>query len=381
MKSKGFRLIILVLAIFLVSTTLKSTVGAKTTIGDLQKQININNQRKKELQKKIRQIKSEKASTQKEISLLDCKIENLKVEADGMQLSIDSLNEKINNNQLMIEKLKLDIDKNNEVLEKRIRKTYEKGGTGYLELIFKADNVVEALTRLDMVQLILKDDVDLLKNIKDKKRNITELKQSQETERENIENSKAELEKKKKEIELTQKEKEKYMASLEGNMKKAKESEALLVKENKKFERKIRELQTASQYVGGEMLWPVPNHYRITSPFGYRIHPIYGYRSFHRGIDIGCYYNTKIVAANDGVVIVAGWHYSYGNYVIIDHGGKKATVYGHNTKLLVKVGQRVKKGQTISLSGSTGESTGPHLHFEVRENGVVVNPLNYLKKK
>lgn len=381
MKSKGFRLVVMILAIFLVSITLKNAIGAKTTIGDLQKQINENNKKKKELQQKIKQIKSEKASTQKEITLLDCKIENLTVEADGMQLSIESLNKKINENQQMIKKLECNIDKNNEVLEKRIRMTYKKGGTGYLELIFKADNVVEALTRLDMVQLILKDDVELLKNIKDKKIDVTKLKESQLVELKKIEESKIELEKKKKEIELTQKQKEKYIASLEGNMKKAKESEELLEKENKKFEKKIRELQTAAQYVGGEMLWPVPDHYRITSPFGYRIHPIYGYRNFHRGIDIACYYNTKIVAANSGVVIVAGWHYSYGNYIIIDHGGKKATVYGHNTKLLVKVGQHVKKGQVISLSGSTGESTGPHLHFEVRENGVVVNPLNYLKKK
>ncbi len=130
-------------------------------------------------------------------------------------------------------------------------------------------------------------------------------------------------------------------------------------------------------YRGGKFLWPT-NSYVLTSYFGYRVHPIFGTTRFHSGVDIGASYGAPVYAAADGVVIYAGWYYGYGNTVIIDHGSGISTLYAHCSVLNVYKGQTVYKGQIIARVGSTGNSTGPHLHFEVQINGRPVNPLNYL---
>ena len=126
----------------------------------------------------------------------------------------------------------------------------------------------------------------------------------------------------------------------------------------------------------GTFIWPCNGP--ITSPFGYRTHPIFGTTIYHSGIDIGVDYNTPIHAADGGTVILAGWCGGYGNAVIIDHGNGLQTLYGHNTSVAVSEGQTVSQGQVIAYSGSTGYSTGPHCHFEVRRNGEAVDPMGYL---
>ena len=116
----------------------------------------------------------------------------------------------------------------------------------------------------------------------------------------------------------------------------------------------------------------------VTSPYGYRIHPIYGTSRLHTGIDYGASEGTPIRASADGVVVSASWFGGYGNATIIDHGGGLATLYGHQSSMGVSAGQKVTAGQTIGRVGCTGDCTGPHVHFEVRVNGDPVNPANYL---
>lgn len=134
--------------------------------------------------------------------------------------------------------------------------------------------------------------------------------------------------------------------------------------------------QAGGQRPGGVLLWPTSGG--VTSGFGYRIHPISGVRKLHTGLDIGGGYGQSIVAAASGKVILASWYGGYGNAVVIDHGGGLATLYAHQSRMAVGVGQTVSAGQVIGYVGSSGYSTGPHLHFEVRENGVPVNPMGYL---
>ena len=127
------------------------------------------------------------------------------------------------------------------------------------------------------------------------------------------------------------------------------------------------------------MAWPVPSSSRITSPYGYRTHPILRTRSFHSGVDIAAPTGTPIVAANDGTVIYSGTRGGYGKCIIIDHGGGTATLYAHCSQLLVSSGTTVSRGSTIAKVGSTGQSTGPHCHFEVRINGSTTEPMAYLR--
>ena len=138
-------------------------------------------------------------------------------------------------------------------------------------------------------------------------------------------------------------------------------------------------IDTSTEYVGGVFTWPCPSSHYITSYFGYRMHPVLNVWKYHSGMDIAASTGASIIAAGPGKVILAQTYGGYGNCVIIDHGGGVVSLYGHASKLLVSEGQTVTKGQEIAKVGSTGISTGPHLHFEVRENGVVVEPLDYLQ--
>lgn len=131
-------------------------------------------------------------------------------------------------------------------------------------------------------------------------------------------------------------------------------------------------------FTGGKLAWPVPSSHTVTSTFGIRVHPKTGEVKMHTGIDIAANYGADIIAAADGVVKIAGSYGGYGNAVVIDHGGGMSTLYGHNSKLLVHVGETVERGQKIAEAGSTGVSTGAHCHFEVRNNGVPQDPVPYL---
>jgi murein DD-endopeptidase MepM/ murein hydrolase activator NlpD len=165
------------------------------------------------------------------------------------------------------------------------------------------------------------------------------------------------------------------------DLKELERQEDKLLAQSKEIEKKIVSLQSSKKYIGGELSWPAPGYYKITSQYGYRNHPILKKKKLHTGIDIAVPKNSNVIAANSGKVIYSGYYGGYGNTVIIDHGGKISTLYAHNSKLLVKVGDEVEKDKVISKSGSTGLSTGPHLHFEVRENGQHVDPLKYLTAK
>jgi len=255
------------------------------------------------------------------------------------------------------------------------------GTAGYIEIILKAEDLVDALTRMDMIQLIVESDVQLLKSINEQKTEVEEMKAEQEVKRMELTAVINNLNAKQNEVTIASRSKEVYMSSLKSNLAEIQRQEAAMEEQSKQIEKDILAAQRAVAYVGGEMEWPAPGNYTITSNFGGRADPITGVWSSHGGTDIRAPYGAPIIAANSGVVIFAGWHYSYGNYVIIDHGGGIATLYGHSSKLLVSTGQEVSRGEKIALVGSTGYSTGNHLHFEARINGVRTDAMKYYKKQ
>jgi murein DD-endopeptidase MepM/ murein hydrolase activator NlpD len=194
-----------------------------------------------------------------------------------------------------------------------------------------------------------------------------------------VEITKSKLEERKRSLERASREKETLMADIALDIEAFEKEYDKLNDFAKQIESKIVKLQkNTGPYSGGKMAWPVPGYSRISSPYGYRIHPIFKVKKLHTGIDIPAPTGTAITAAAAGTVIYSDWLGGYGKVIMLDHGGGVVSLYAHNSALVLSEGQSVKRGDTISKAGSTGNSTGPHLHFEVRKNGAYVDPLPWL---
>lgn len=261
----------------------------------------------------------------------------------------------------------------------------------YIQSRTKADSIEllqstdfdQMFKKVHMLQLVSKFDQDLMASLKKKQVEIDDLKASKQREEEDAQ---IQLEGSLKAIHDL----ETSRAAADDRVAKSKQSIAQLEKAENQLEKEARELDElvrnlkSDQVYSGIMKWPLPGYYKVGSPFGNRMHPILKYRKFHGGIDIGAPSGTYIHAASDGTVISAGWREGgSGNTVILDHGSGLTTFYLHikSGGILVKNGQKVKAGDIIAKVGSTGLSTGPHLHFEVRKNGERQNPLNYVSNK
>lgn len=355
--------------------------GASGDIDKEKKKLQEVNRGLDKLREELKQNKSKYSKVAKEIEKLDQQIDKAERELNEVEKQLEEINKdiEVTKNELM--QAENNIKAKKDILNSRLRVIYKNGTVGYLEVLLESKNISDFLARLDMVKRIIEYDVNILKYMKEQRKIISTKKETLENQLNMVENIKKKMEDKKNELLVATRAKESMMKELKKNINELEKQEDELVKLSKKIEEEIRRKQTAAKYAGGKMLWPAPGYYRITSYFGYRIHPIFKKRKLHTGIDIAVPLGGKIVAANDGVVQYAGWLGGYGKVVWIDHGGGISTLYAHNSRLLVKKGQKVKKGQAISKAGSTGYSTGPHLHFEVRKNGKVVDPLPWVKGK
>ncbi len=372
------RCVMLILSMVLILGTI-FPVEVGGSIADLQQKQKSIESKIKEYKQQANELKNAKNEVQAEINKLDSEINVMNLEIESYKLQEQELDMQIAAKEQDIAKLTQDIEDNNKLLEERLRTMYKKGTAGYLEVILNSKDLMDALTRMDMIKLIVKSDVDLLKSIESQKKQVEEIQTNLEEERTQVVTIQENVLAKKELVLKASQEKLSYMSGLEKDIKQIQYLEAQEEAQAAQIEKDILAAQRAVDYAGGEMLWPVPGNYRVTSPYGKRNDPITGVWSNHGGVDIAASYGANIVSANDGVVIFAGWHYSYGNYIIVDHGGGIATVYAHNSKLLVTKGQAVTRGETIARAGSTGYSTGNHLHFEVRINGVRTDPMKYLK--
>ncbi len=372
-KLKIALVIIVIISIFTVSA------GA-SKIDELKNSLEETKQQRESILNKLNKEKQEKNSVASEINRLDSEIRNINAEINELSSNIENMNSNIKECENNITQLEDEINLKTELLEKRVRVMYKKGGSlGYVEVLFDAEDLGDFLTRLDMIQKIVDNDVELLSGLEAENNELNMLKAELENEKSQLANALNDVEVKKEEIVVVSRSKEDYMRSLEQNIEELKAQEDRLLADSKRLEDEIHKTQLEIEYAGGVMAWPSPGYYRVTSPYGMRLHPIYGYSKMHTGVDVGVAMNQNIVASNDGVVQYAGWYGAYGNIVIVDHGGGISTLYAHNTSVLVSKGQNVSKGQVISKSGTTGLSTGPHLHFEVRINGVHTNPMEYIK--
>ncbi|MTI47334.1 peptidoglycan DD-metalloendopeptidase family protein [Sporosalibacterium faouarense] len=344
---------------------------AKDRLEDINSQIERNKQEQKALQKKMNSVSSD-------IEKLDVEMELANSELKEVENTLVQLDQEIVITKGELKEAENNIDEKQGTFNSRLRTMYKNSSIGYLEILFSAKDFKDLLTRIDMIQKIIDHDVSLIKYLKEQRELIESKKVELENKFTEQESVKRRIAVKKQEIEVATRSKEKLMSQLRQNKKSYEKQEDDMLAQAKKVEQEIKRLQTIAKYEGGEMMWPVPGHYRISSPFGYRIHPIFHVRKMHTGIDIPAPTGTSILAANSGKVIFAGYSGGYGNIIIIDHGGGISTLYAHNSRLVAKAGQWVKKGDVISKAGTTGNSTGPHLHFEVRKNGEYTNPLDWV---
>ena len=280
-----------------------------------------------------------------------------------------------------LEEAEKEYDRQKNLLEQRLVAMYEGGDTVYLDVLLASTSVQDFLSRFYYLSKLAAYDQELMQKVTVAKQDIEGKKILLEREVEKLTEEKKKNEMLLNTYENTKIIRKKFLTSLTEHELGLQERIEIYEKDLDELEDKILRVSLeniSEDYIGGELAWPVPGYHTITSGYGMRMHPVLLVYKLHTGVDIGAPEWVPIVAANDGIVTLATYSTSYGNYLMIDHGGGVATLYAHGIKVLVEEGQEVKKGDPIMLVGSTGWSTGPHLHFEVRIDGETYDPLPYI---
>lgn len=361
-----------------------------------------------DLQGQIDSSRLEQENWQQVIEDVSAKLKQIQADLDAANARLQSIqtkqaeiNAQIAQTQNEIVKMKAYLKTRQDVLNRRVRAIYMHGQLNYLEVILGANSFSDFANRVELLKRVIRSDYNLILEIQKQKAAIEAKKAQLEEDKRQLDALAAEAEKTRQEIAKKKAEQQKVLDAAKSNKAAAAQMEqdlnAQLASVRNLIQQRLAAAEAARQaaqqqaasddeggggsddnYVQGTgaMGWPCSGP--ITSPFGYRTHPIFGTTIFHAGIDIGVDYGTPIHAADSGVVVYSGWISGYGNAVIIDHGGGISTLYGHNQSLAVSEGQSVSKGSVIAYAGSTGNSTGPHCHFEVDVNGSPVNPMGYL---
>ncbi len=339
----------------------------------------------KAYEKKIQEAKQNANDYLKEKEYLDKQIANLSEQITTANELVIEYTNAINAKSEEIEVKQAEIDEKFKQFQERMRISYEEGSMGYLAMLFSSNSISDFLTGLERMTNMLEYDKRTMKELNDQKAALMsekaakdELLASQKAVYENLEKTESELEAKAKEAADFYNKAIGDEAEFE---KKLAQAQAAEKKANAELEAYLEEMakKNNGSYEGGALSWPLSkSNNKITSKYGTRTYKIWGrwVTDFHLGIDVGVSTGTSVYAAAGGTVEIAKWDGSYGYYILINHGGGYATLYAHNSQLLVKQGQKVKRGDLISKSGSTGNSSGPHLHFEVRINGKHQDPIN-----
>ncbi len=335
---------------------------------------------------KLEYVQSELSNTMLQVQELEDKILGYQKEMTGLSDKLDALQNSIDETKQKLTVAEEEYNQKEELLRERLVAMYEDGETQYLDILLSSRNIVEFISGYYLINEFVEYDNTLMQEVAER--------------RDDIEITKTKLEKEETEIKLIKAKREQTTVVLQNTITLQESYAKKLSKQEQELKNKITEykqeqariealIQQATnssnnldiQYTGGEMLWPVAiSGTVITSTYGVREHPIQGVIKEHSGLDIGnATYGSPVVAAADGVVTYAGWLGGYGNCVMLNHGNGLVTLYGHGQKIITELHKKVKKGDLIMEVGSTGNSTGPHLHFEVRVNGSCVNPLNYVK--
>lgn len=385
---KEFKWFKKVISLVLVCTMMNFFVPYENTvyaddINDLEDKIKDIEAQNKELESNMSSVNSQIKDEEATQLLLKEQIINVAEQIDLYQQQIELMEQDI------IEKIdeigikQVEIVYNQDMFAQRIRTSYITGPISYMDILLSSESFSEFLRKSDVIQRITQSDQQLLTSLEAQRTVLNMQLNELNVAEEELVATKEELDTKKDSLNTMQNSSIQAEKELEATYlkyaadKKANEDE--IKKQQEEIDRIIAELASQGQPpADGTFLWPVPSSANISSPYGYRSWG--SYTEFHYGLDISAGYGTNIVASNAGTVILAKIqpYTGYGNHVMIDHGGGYVTLYAHASSLLVEVGQVVNRGDVIAKIGSTGNSTGNHLHFEVRINGAYQNPINYV---
>ena len=379
------RKILIIISILILCTTL-STGSIATDISDLDKQKKEVSEELNKKNKQLEYVNEELTTALLEIQKLDDEILQYETDLNKYETQLSKLQTSIDEAIEKIDLVQEDYQTREEILRERLVEMYKAGDVTYLEVLLSSKSLTEFISSYFLMRQLVEYDNKLIEQV--------------EREKNDLEYTKAKLEKEQKEVKTIKAKKEQTTIILnnkktlqKAHVNKLSEEEKKLQKEIIEYKKEVYRIQSLIsqvsgepnlqiQYTGGDMIWPVAKEgTAITSYYEQREHPITGIIHYHSGIDIGnAYFGTPVVAALDGYVSYAGWLGGYGNCVIINHGNGGSTLYGHGQAILTTLHKEVKQGELIMEVGSTGNSTGPHLHFEIRINGYTVNPLLYVNE-
>lgn len=375
------KILCIVLAFVICSFCVFPYVHAEDTATDLQTQREELQNQLNDANEQLDGVQSELSENLQQVQKLDEKISTSQQELDELNTKIADLQTSMDEVEAKLKEAEENYKKQKELLDNRLIAVYESSDTQYLDVILSSKNISDFLSNYFLITELATKDTELLEDMQGKKEEIELAKNKLEKDREQLGNIKVNQTKTAKILENTKTVRENYISKLSDQEKSIQEK---IDEYNTRFAEINSEILAIArdgidtQYIGGELAWPVPGYTRISSKYGMRTHPITGVYKLHTGVDISAPLGANFIAANDGIVTKAGYNSAYGNMVIIDHGGGVSTLYAHGSEILVQVGQVVKRGESILKVGSTGYSTGPHAHFEVRLNGVVTDPMPYI---
>ena len=346
----------------------------QTQRSELQNQLN-------EANGQLENVQSNLSENLQQVEKLDSRIETAEKELAEQESKITELKESISQLETELNTITEKYDKQVELFKQRMVAIYIAGDTQYLDVLLNSSSLSDFISSYYIISQLTQIDEELINNLETKKKSMDLSMQKLENEKKELATIVENQTRTTRTLQNTKKMRENFIAKLSDEEKNLQEK---IDEINQQYDIVNQQILALAQqgidtaYIGGELEWPVPGYTRITSKFAMRVHPITGQYKLHTGVDIGAPEGANFVAANDGIVVKAELNAAYGNMIIIDHGGGISTLYAHGSAILVEVGQSVKRGDSILKVGSTGYSTGPHAHFEVRINGVATDPLPYI---
>lgn len=376
-----------------------SSYATSVEIEDAKKQVSVLEEEKKKMESTLGQLETLKADAAAYVKKLDASLLELADELAGLKSQIAVKESEIDTAREELEKAREVEARQYSSMKLRIKYMYENGDSSFVDMVMESGSISELLNRAEYVSQIAEYDRKMLREYAAAKADVAAREQRLEEERAGLlkledatqakqesmqklmDSKKAELDSYNSGIASARSKIDQYNADIKAQEEQMKRIEAEMKRREEEARKKAEaagKAYTVSNLGNISFKWPCPSSSRINSNFGDRESPTEGASTNHKGIDIGASTGADIIAAADGEVVISTYSYSAGNYIMIDHGGGVSTVYMHCSKLLAGVGEKVKKGQVIAKVGSTGYSTGPHLHFGIRSGGTYVNPRGYV---